>query len=369
MKTLRFLSVLLLLCSLPICVFAMDEGYLDNNNLSKWLSNSEVVHMPEQNIGSYNGVYSYYCDLANNCFYLQISYEEDSLDDSGDNDICLNFNIKNSSRTYQFSIDENGFINSSEYSNSLDVRTDFGDIWLSGQVISVGIEFKKNDKKLNNYLSFSLTVNGHTYYLCDNRIKLAYGDYADSQTTTKQTTTKPSTTKESTTKTTTTKPSTTKEATTKPAETNSPTDENTTVKQTTTKKETTTKFKYTYTPTTHTTEKASNITTEKTTKRKAEATTKFKYPGSSTTASSEEYSQDGNTAENGDPIEENTTAPEYPQTENGIVIPETDPSEGGDPKTRLLTAMAVIFAVAGVAFIVRNLPQKKENANENNEEE
>ena len=386
MKTLRFLSVLLLLCSLPICAFAMDEGYLHGS--TKWHSNSEAVYVyldsdDFNGESEEGGFYQYYTDLSDNCFYLHLSYTDSNLQDSGNN-IRLNFNIRNSGRAYQFSVDENGFIHSSEFTDSASVsafnaRTNFGDVWLNGQEIYVGIEFlNKNDKKLNNYLSFSLTVNGHTYYLCDNRIKLAYGDYADSQTTTKQTTTKPSTTKESTTKetttkTTTTKPSTTKEATTKQTETNSPTDENTTVKQTTTKKETTTKFKYTYTPTTHTTEKASNTTTEKTTKHKAESTTKFKYTGSSTTASSGECSQEGNTAENGDPIEENTTAPEYQsgtgQTENGIVIPETDSSEGGDPKTRLLTALAVIFAVAGVAFIVRNLPQKKENANENNEEE
>ena len=226
----------------------------------------------------------------------------------------------------------------------------------------MGIEFlNKSDKLLNNYLIFSLSVNDYTYPLCDSGIKLAYGDYADSLTTAKQTTTKTSTTKESTTKQTTT---------------NSSTDKDNVTKQSTTKKETTTKFKYTYTTTTQPSEKGSDITTEKTTKQKIESTTKFKYTGDKVSDSSGGNGQNpaanGNSGDNGDRIEENTTAPGNQsgnnQVENGIIIPETGSAGDRDPQAKLLTAMAVICGVAGAAVCVRNLPRKK-NANENNEEE
>ena len=341
MKTLRFLFVLLLMCSLPLCAFAMDEGYL--NDATKWQFNSEVVHVDEQSIGSYCGIYNYYSDLANHCFYLELNYEEDSLA-SGNNDIYLQFNIRNDSREYQLLIDESGFINSEAYdSKTFNVSVNFKDVWINGQDIYVGIEFlNKEDKKLNNLLSFSLIVNGHTYHICDEGIELAYGDYAESRNPTKPTATE----------TTTAKPSTTKEATTK---------------QTTTQKETTTKFQYTYTTTTRPTEKETDITTEKATKTKTETTTKFKYSG--------EYSQGTPAGDgvdgNGDNIDENTDAQitQSDWTENNVIITETERAAERSPQAKLLTAMAVICAVAGGALIARNASPKKKTANENNEEE
>lgn len=352
MKALRFLFILLLICSLPMCAFAMDEGYLSDS--TKWQSNNEVVYTPEQNIGSYKGIYNYYSDVANNCFYLQLSYGEGSLENSG-NEIYLQFNIKNDAHEYQLRIDESGFINSGDYApKTFNVEQNFGEASEQGQVIYIGIEFlNKDDKKLNNYLSFSLVVKNHTYDLCDKDIKLAYGDYAESQTTTKPTTTKPSTSKPSTTNESTTKESTAKETTTK---------------QTTTKKETTTKFKYTYTTTTtQPTEKTSNTATEKTAKPKTETTTKFKYEGTASSASSEGYNQDsavnGTAGESNGTIEENTTDPgsqsETIQNENTIIIPATNSAAERSPQAKLLTAAAVICAVAGSAIIVRNLPKKK----------
>ena len=341
MKVLRFLSVLLLMCSLPLCAFAaMDEGYIKDS--TKWQFNNEVVLGSEQQIGSYRGIYTYYSDVANNCFYLQLSYEEDSLAND-DTYICLQFNIKNDDREYQLLIDESGFINAADYApKTFDVRVDFGEIWLNGQVIYVGIEFlNKNDKKLNNYLSFSLLINESVYELCDENIKLPYGDYAESQNSTKPTEAKPSTTKESTTK------------------------------EPTTKKETTTKFKYTYTTTTQPAEKESNNTAEKTTKSKTEATTKFKYSGSTGSSSSGEYIA-GADGSSDDP--DGNSTPQIPQdeanrTENGIIIPETNSAAEKSPQAKLLTAMAVICAVAGGAIIARNISPKKKAINETDAEE
>ena len=372
MKTLRFLSILLLLCCLPLSAFAMDTGFIGSSE--KWISNGDVVYVPldpERFGGNLEGgYYQYYTDLAGSCFYLHISYTESSLEDNGNNNVHLNFEIENSSHEYQLNIDKH---TDGGNLSSLGVRAQFSEIWISGQDIYVGIEFlNKEDKKLNNYLRFSLVVNGYKYRLCDNGIKLAYGDYADSQSTTKPTETKPSTSKESTTKQTTTKQSTTKQSTTKQTTT-----KQSTTKQTTTKKETTTKFKYTHTATTQATEKGSNIATEKTTKQKAESTTKFKYTGAAGSAPS-----DGNdqgtapgdiAAESGDNTEENTTASGAQsgndQAGNNIIIPGPEGTEGRAPQAKLLTAIAVICAVAGTALFVRNLPPRKKKANENSEEE
>lgn len=346
MKTFRFLSVLLLLCSLPLCAFAMDEGYLRGSE--KWNVNNKAVFVPmePEHLGGdlEGGYYQYYTDLSDNCFYLHISYSESSLKDNGGNSIHLDFTIKNSSNEYQFSVDNETGV---EALNAFDVRAKFDDIWISGQEIYVGIEFlNKEDKKLNNYLSFSLTVNKTLYEICDEDIKLAYGDYAESLNPTKLTT--PDTT--------TAPPSTTKKDNTG---------------ETTTKTESTTKFKYTYTTTTHTAEKEADITSKKTTKPKTETTTKFKYEGTAGSSSAGEYSQEA--AENSDSIEENTTTPivqaEAVDAENSIIIPDTAGTAGKPPQASLMTALAVICIVAGSAFIARNISLKKKNSIESNEEE
>lgn len=345
MKKLRFLFVLLLICCLPISAFAMDEGYI--NGSTKWQFNDNVVNVPEQHIGSYSGIYNYYTDIENNCFYLNISYTENSLKNygEGENDIYLNFDIKNSSNQYSFRIDE---YSEGKISDALNVSVDFGDIGFSGQDIYVGIEFlNKEDKKLNNYLTFSLVVNGYTYHLCDDDIELAYGGNEENMTLNKPTSDG----------TTIDKPSTTQKSASN---------------QTTTKNETTTKFKYTYTATTtKPTEKESNITTEEATKPKTETTTKFKPSGTSTSSPSDKYSE--SLTENGNSTEENTTAPtdqyEALKNENGIIIPETNTVKERSPYTMLLTALAVICAAAGIALIVRNVLPKKKSTAESNEEE
>lgn len=385
MKALRFTFVLLLLCSLPLCAFAMNDGYISDS--TKWQFNNEVINMPEQRIDSYKGIYNYYSDVKNNCFYLKLSYDEDSLNDNGDNDIHLEFDIENSSNDYSFNIDES--TNGKIY-NAFEVHTDFGGIWLHSQDIYVGIEFlNKEDKMLNNYLSFSLVVNGNKYQLCDENIKLAYGDYAESLTTTKPTNT--NTTKETATKETTTKPTTRP-----PTEKETATKQTTTQKETATKKETTTKFKYTHTPTTQpstatqtntatkptekeadsTTEKKTDVITDKVTSPKTESTTKFKYTEAATELSGEYdqgFASGDNSSENEGITEENTTAQnernEAYQTESGIIIPEVNGTAERSPQTMLLTAAAVICAVGGGAVIARNaLPQKKES-NENDQED
>lgn len=362
MKTLRFLTVLLLLLCLPLSAFAMDISFIGGSEI--WTSNNDFVFVPldpDRYGGDLDGYYKHYTDLSDNCFYLHISYTESSLKDNSGNDISLNFNIKNSGNEYQFRVDEN---TNGKVLDAFYVQSDFSGVLGGGQDIYVGIEFlNKEDKMLNNYLGFSLNVNGNIYYICNGDIKLAYGDYADSHTTTKETTTKPSTTKEATTKQTTTEVSTTKQSVTKP----------TTAKETTTKKEATTKFKYTHTTTIHNGKDRFSAITEKITKPKTtEGTTKFKYTGEAGTASSEKYTIGKDIIPNDNIHEENTTAPtNQVETDNDIIIPDTDNANGLSPQAKLLTAIAVILAIAGTALIARFLFAKKksDDEDENSEED
>ena len=411
----------------------MDMGFFGGDY--KWKFNPDAVSVsidPEE-FGGYleGGFYQYYTDLANNCFYFHISYSESSLEDNGDNDVCLYFNIQNSLHEYSLRVDE---YTDGAMLNAFNVHVDFSGVMYGGQDVYVGIELlNKDDKKLDNRLDFSLSVNDNTYQLCGNGdIELPYGAYIASQIPTKESTTKETTTKTTTTRPSTTEPTTAKETTTKQAVTNP-----STTAENTTKKETTTKFKYTPTTSNQTiaeqttsaqttadqtvanqmnteqsttaqtssqttanqpssggqsagnqignaqngtgqnTTKAPASTSEKTTKSKAEATTKFKYSASGNPNSSDQSSdgiaEDNGAVEYGNNFEDNNVAAigqiEGDQTEAVIISPETNGAAGLSPQAKLLTAMAVIFAVSGTAIIARSLSSKKKNPDQNNEEE
>ncbi|MDE6123604.1 MAG: hypothetical protein K2G22_00030 [Eubacterium sp.] len=133
-----------------------------------WYENdNHFVNHPQQSIGKYTGIYSYYSDVENNCFYLHISYTEDSINGHND-DVYVNFNIVNSSREYQFFVDKNGFFYAeNSIKSAFDVAVNFGTPTEQGQEIYIGLEFlNKNDRKCNNVISFSLNVNGQSYDLC-----------------------------------------------------------------------------------------------------------------------------------------------------------------------------------------------------------
>ena len=223
------------------------------------------------------------------------------------------------------------------------------------------------------------------------------------ETTTKQTTTKPSTTKETTTKQTTTKPSTTKETTTEQTATTPSTTGETATKQTTTKRETTTKFKYTPTTGNETTTKKSTleqtmgekptayrfhgtqigtgqtaanestVTSGKPNTPTTEAATKFKYTETASSAASGEYPNGVDETYGASEFDDTVGEIAFDQigqsgaikTENGIILPEADRAERMSPQSKLLIAMAVIFAVGGIANIARNA--KKENGSKEEE--
>ena len=293
---------------LPLSAVAADADYYEGlnefglfiDNLIDWASEQSF----DSPFDSYIGRYGYYSDLENGFFYLRISYNESSLTD-GENFVFMNFNIKNSSREYQFNVDENGFIHSGDsIEKSFEVFPEFGIASPQGHELYVGLKFlNKRDRELNTQVRFSIGVNGSTYHLCDGLL-LEYEAL---------TTTKPSTTKNQT---------TTKE----------PQSE-----KTTEKKESTTKFKY----------NGSGVTTSG----------KFTYNGNGYDESFSEY--EDNYAE--------YYAGEQ-DIQSGVIVLDTGISSSLSPTAKMLYAAAIALAVSGAVIIVYNASKHKEEQKESNED-
>ena len=191
-KAIFILLVFLQILFVPFAAFGMDSSFVDVSDMWSWYEEQSAVHLPEEKVssyfGEYSGAYSYFSDVENKCFYLRIYYKESSLT-SKNKDVFVDFNIKNPSREYQFSVDSNGFFNYDDNDKSgFKILTDFGNASEQGQIILIGIEFlKSGDKKLDNVLSFRLIVNGNVYSLCDG-IYLKYAEpVSESKTETKPT--------------------------------------------------------------------------------------------------------------------------------------------------------------------------------------
>lgn len=296
-----------------ICVslsaFGAELAYAENGSELSRLFEDKVVYFPEQSIDSpsatYTGQYGYYSDFENGFFYLHISYNESSITD-GENVVSVKFNIKNSSREYQFNVDENGFIHSEDYiEDSFEVITEFGEVSRQGQEIHIGIRFlNKNDKGLNNAIDFSICVNGSTYKLC-NGIILEY----EILNTIKVSTTKQSTTRKETTE-----------------------KQGTNTEKTTEKKESTTKFKY----------NGSGVTTSQ----------KFTYNGSGNDENVYEYYESYEI--------DGAEALQSIQSENSAAIPVQGNSSSLSPTAKLLYAVSIVLAASGTVIILYNVMTYKE---------
>lgn len=187
-------------CLFPNISYAINDKYLDDNNL--WYDVES-----ENSINENDMVIQVKCvkDTDNACFYLNVYYYN-SNDDIvlNDENISLNFNINNDNSKYNFVINKNekldSFIN-----NNFNIISDFSRInndFNNGEFV-VGIEFKnKEDKKLLNYIDCDFSVNNFAKFNLLN--KYEFDMYVPLETTTKKvTTTKVTTTKVTTTKTTT----------------------------------------------------------------------------------------------------------------------------------------------------------------------
>ena len=164
-KVISCLFVTILIFFTPISAYSMDTKFVNSAEIW-WYDNDSIVHMPPQDFGKYEGVYSYYIDRDNSCFYLYISYYESDLKDKN-NDIKMEFQIANDINNYYFIVNENGMINPDKSTKSaFDIALNFQEATKQGQDLYLGIEFcNKNDKILDNSISFSVIVNGQSYTL------------------------------------------------------------------------------------------------------------------------------------------------------------------------------------------------------------
>lgn len=160
-----FLMIILLLLT-PVNAFAIDTVFINNPEI--WYEKSGIYHASEQKFEDFSGVFSYYTDVENNCFYLHISYNEKGLNDE-ENDVKVEFHISNDTNAYTFTFDENGITQpDNEIKKALDAVCNFGNATAQGQELYLGIEFRnKADKQADNTLSFSVSVNGKSYKLTD----------------------------------------------------------------------------------------------------------------------------------------------------------------------------------------------------------
>ena len=164
-KVISCFFIITLILFVPVNAYSMDTKFVNNAEIW-WDDNAGIVHMPPQNLGKYEGVYSYYIDGDNSCFYLYISYYESDLKDKN-NDIKMEFQITNDINNYYFIVNENGMINPDKSTKSaFDIALNFQEATKQGQDLYLGIEFRnKNDKILDNSISFSVIVNGQSYTL------------------------------------------------------------------------------------------------------------------------------------------------------------------------------------------------------------
>ena len=344
-KAIYILLVFLQILCVPFTAFGMDSSFVDVSDMWSWYEEQSAVHLPEEKVfsyfGEYSGAYSYFSDVENKCFYLRIYYKESSLT-SKNKDVFVDFNIKNPSREYQFSVDANGFFNYDDNDKSgFKILTDFGNASEQGQIILIGIEFlKSGDKKLDNILSFRLAVNGNVYSLCDG-IYLKYAEpVSDSKTETKPTSEKN------------TQSDKTKDTTRLGGNGEKTTSEKTTSRRNGAE-DTTSKVSGAY-------EKSES---EKSTEEK---TTKFKYTGPAATAGEDKYTPEYTTGENretedhdfGDYTFESETEIEYfegkqAETKQAEIITAQESAEGRfSPVSKALFISAGITAAAGFVIIV-----------------
>lgn len=172
-------------CLFPNISYAINDKYLDDNNL--WYDVES-----ENSINENDMVIQVKCvtDTDNACFYLNVYYYN-SNDEIvlNDENISLNFNINNDNSKYNFVINKNekldSFIN-----NNFNIISDFSRInndFNNGEFV-VGIEFKnKEDKKLLNYINCDFSVNNFAKFNLLN--KYEFDMYVPLETTTKKVTT------------------------------------------------------------------------------------------------------------------------------------------------------------------------------------
>ncbi len=179
-------------CLFPNISYAINDKYLDDNNLWYDVESANSINKNDM-------VIQVKCvtDTDNACFYMNVYYYNSNDDIAlNDENISLNFNINNDNSNYNFIINKNEKLDSF-ISNNFNVISDFSRInndFNNGEFV-VGIEFKnKEDKKLLNYIDCDFSVNNFAKFNLIDKYEMDM--YIPLETTTqKVTTTKVTTTK------------------------------------------------------------------------------------------------------------------------------------------------------------------------------
>lgn len=182
-KLICFTASLLLFVLIPFRVFAINADMITKTE-AWYYSDIEFVNKPVD-LNDFSGMYSYYPDIDDKCFYLHISYYADTLKNENNN-IKVYFDISNQTNSYKLIVNENGF--DEAYKSDFNVLSNFSAASKQGQDIYIAIEFKdKYDKKADNYIDFYVEVNGEMYKISETVMLPFYVEETTTEKTTKAT--------------------------------------------------------------------------------------------------------------------------------------------------------------------------------------
>lgn len=179
-RLISFIIAVMMLVIIPIKAYALHSFIVTEPEIWDY-EEFGFTDGPEIESNEFIAYYRYLPDVYNNCFYLRIIYNALELQD-GENDIKVHFNITNNNATHELIISEDGF--SGAYESDFEVLSNFGAASSEGQYIYIGVEFKnKNNKNTDNYLDFSVEVNG-TIYPISQSLLFSLNEEATTQATT-----------------------------------------------------------------------------------------------------------------------------------------------------------------------------------------
>lgn len=148
----------LTLIFLPLKAYALEDNLVRNTGM--WREIDTVIQYGSDDFSGYT---KYICDEENGCFYVYLNFTDYRLNSSINDEIKLNFILRNSDGEYSFSVDKNGLTEEWAHDKvSASVNFDVSYKNQGGKVIA-GIELKdKRAEKLTNYIG--------CYYSCGSEI-------------------------------------------------------------------------------------------------------------------------------------------------------------------------------------------------------
>lgn len=186
--------------ALPYETFAFEEKYVDDQY--SWYKKGISVNIKD---GSFSGQIGYITDTENGCVYFHITFDDKEIKAYDNSDIQLLVDFKNSSNSYSFSFNEDGFTNDSngKFSSAIDLYQNFSKLKCKngyGELFA-GFQLKnaQDKKSLSNFTLSFVKSNVSIVKLLEDIEFDMYVAETTKATTTKTTTTKTTTTKKTTT--------------------------------------------------------------------------------------------------------------------------------------------------------------------------